>query len=333
MGGKSTTQQQTVQQPWQPAQAGLKSIIGATEGQIGNVGPSATETAALNQLQTNAGLGNPFAGQISGVTGNLLGGGTDRTGAAQGALDAYSPAVTAATGDYTGAVSKGLSDYETGLRPYTSASYLDPMSNPATAGLLSTIQNRISDQVNGMFAGAGRDLSGAHMRTLGQGISEGVAPVLFDQYNRNVATQRGAQDSLFGARAGTAGGIFDANRGTAGSIYDASNNTTGILSGLDQTKLGNQVQGVGMTDAATAAQNYGPTQTLMIEAMRRGIPIETLQQLTGIMGPIAGLGGTTNSSGSQKMSGAQQFALIGHGIGSMMPKFALSPGGPTPTPT
>lgn len=470
MGGTSTTQQQTVQQPWRPAQSGLKKIIGATENQIGNIGPSSVETNALNQLQANAGLGNPYASQIGDVTSGLLGGGPDRSGMVSDAYAAYAPAATGAASAFTNATNqnmggynanagqlsaglnsnvggfenavagygssigrglqdfeagtqgytdnlnknlggyetgvqnygtslgKGLGDYEAGLSPYLSANYLDPSQNPATASLIQSIQDRISNQVNGQFAAAGRDMSGANQKTLASGVTEGIAPVLFNQYNQNVATQRGAQDALMAARSGTAGSIYgsqgdllgarnntagmgydaqgnllnartgaaggildsqnnlmgarnaataggyDANaaalaageRGAqsiygaqntaAGNIYDAGNNTAGLLSGLDQTRFGNQVQGAGMTDAATAAQNYGPTQTLMIEAMRRGIPIEQLQQLTGILGPIAGLGGTSNSSGSNTMSGAAQFATIASGIGNLMPKTPMKMG-------
>jgi len=327
MGGKSTTSQQTAQvnQPWKPAIPGLEKLIGATTNQIGNAGPSAAETGALNSLQANANQGNPFAPQITGIVGGLLGGGPDRSGMVTDANAAYAPAVSGNANTYSNALGKGLSDYETGLSPYTSASYLDPMSNPATAGLLSTIQNRIADNVNGMFAGAGRDLSGAHMRTLGQGISEGVVPVLFDQYNKNVATQRGAQDALLAARGGTAGSIYGAQDAAAGNIYGAANNTAGILSGMDQQKFANQQAGIDAAPAAQEAQNASAMQTLMIEAMRRGIPIESLSQLTGILGPIAGLGGTSTGTaqGTQQMSGAQQFAMIAGGLNSLFGKTAL----------
>lgn len=274
MGGTSKTSQQTAQQnePWKPAIPALTGLIGQAQNQIGNIGPSGTETNALNQLQANANAGNPFSDQITGVVNGLLGGGPDRSGT----------------------VTQGLSQYETGLSPYLNPGYLDPMSNPATAGYIDTIQNRISDNVNGMFAGAGRDLSGAHMRALGSGIAEGTAPVLFNQYNQNVQTQRGAQDAQLAARQGTAG----------------------ILSSLDQNRFTNQQAGIDAAPAAQEAQNSTAMQSLMIEAMRRGIPIESLQQLTGILGPIAGLGGTSTgtASGTQQMSGAQQFALISGGL-------------------
>ncbi len=299
MGGESKSQQQTSQtnQPWAPAIPGLEALTGAVTNQIGNVGPSGADTSALNQLQNNANQGNPYASQIGGVANGLLGGGPDRTGMVN---DAYN--------QYGAASSAGLNDYKSALSPYTSANYTDPMSNPGMQGLLNTIQNRTRDSVNSTFAGAGRDLSGMNIKTLASGMAEGLAAPLFNQYNQNVSTQRGAQDALYGAQSGTAQNQFNAGTGTAG-----------ILSGLDQTKFGNQQAGVGVANDANAAANYAPMQTLAIEAMRRGIPLESLGNIAGILGPIAGLGGTQQgtSSGTQQMSGAQQFGLIAGGLGSL----------------
>ncbi len=62
------------------------------------------------------------------------------------------------------------------------------------------------------------------------------------------------------------------------------------------------------------------------EAARRGIPVQALGLLAQIGIPIAGLGGQSSgtSTGTQQMSGAQQFATIAGGIGSMMPKVPIT---------
>jgi hypothetical protein len=90
---------------------------------------------------------------------------------------------------------------------------------------------------------------------------------------------------------------------------------------LDSAALSNRQAGVGVADAAQTAQNSPYIQMLQAEAMRRGIPIETLSQLTGILGPIAGLGGSSTGTGTMQgthqMSGAQQFGLIAGGLGAM----------------
>lgn len=290
MGGTSKTQQQTsqtqTQNPYAPTIPGITALANNATGLVGNSNPTAAETGALNTLQANAGQGNPFASQISGVTSDLLGGGVDRTGMAGTAYN----------------------DYKSQMSPYLSADYLDPTKAPGMSALLDTIRSDVSNSVNGMFAGAGRDMSGMNVQSLARGLSQGLAAPLLNQYNQNVSAQQNAM----------------------GNVYNAGNSTTGILSGLDQTKLANQQAGVGMTDQAMQAQNYAPMQTLAIEAMRRGIPIEQLQQLTGILGPLAGLGGTSSgtatANGTQQMSGAQQFALIANGIGSLMPKYPMKMG-------
>ena len=289
MGGKSTSeqtsQQKTEQNPWAPTIPGLTSLTNAATAQIGNAGqPSSAQTGALNTLQQNANQGNPYAPQIGMLANNMLGGGTDRTGVAQ----------------------SGYDQYQKQLQPFANGDYVDPSKNPALQGYLSTIGNDVSNRVNGMFAGAGRDLSGANVNALSRGLTEGMAPTMLNAYQGERSNQLGAINSLYGG----------------------ANRTAGILSGLDQTKLGNQQAGVGMAGEALGANNYGANRTLEIEAQRLGIPLDQLKQIAGILGPIAGLGGTGTASGSQQgsqtMSGAQQFATIAGGIGSLMPKAPMT---------
>jgi hypothetical protein len=70
------------------------------------------------------------------------------------------------------------------------------------------------------------------------------------------------------------------------------------------------------------AQNYGANSIPAAEAQRQGIPIQNLTTLLGSISPVAQAFGTQNgnSSGTSTMSGAQQFATIAGGIGSLWPK-------------
>ena len=282
MGGKSGSESSTKQvsqtTPYGPATEPMNSLI----GKLGDINPSLTgaETGALDAMSANASAGNPFSGQINGVASGLLGGGPDRSGMVN---DAYS-------------------QYQNALAPTARGDFVNPESNPQLQGYLSTIQNDVSNRVNGMFAGAGRDFSGAHMSTLGRGIAAGTAPVLYDAYSQARNQQLGAQDKMFGA-----GG-----------------QTAGLLSGLDQTKFGNQIAGIGAAGDALKANDSPFMQTLAIEAQRRGIPMESIKSL---LGPLAGVAaafgtqtGTGTQSGTQQMSPAQQFQMIASGIGAMMPK-------------
>ncbi len=266
MGGTSTTQQKTSQQtePWGPAQDTLKGILSQLNSQIPNSGLTSAETGAINSIEGNA--SNPFAGQIGGVAGNLLGG---------GGANAQAPMLN-----------QNYQNFQNSLQPFASGQYVDPASNPQLQKYLGVIQNDVSNNVNSMFAGAGRDLSGIHQQSLARGIAQGEAPVLADAYN----TARGQQ------------------LGAMGDIYNAGNTTGGILSGLNQTGLANQQAGIEASQNALGAQNYGANLTLAAEAQRRGIPISALGGLTGIAAPIAGLGGSSTGTmtGSQTLSPAQQ---------------------------
>lgn len=281
--GTQTTQTQSKTNPWSPTQKPLKEIIGGISGQIPGYQPTAAETGALDTISQNAQAGNPYAPQIASLATDLLGGGADRSGIVN---DAYSA-------------------YKQQAQPYLDPSYLDPASNPAFKGYLDTVTNDIQNRVNGMFAGAGRDLSGANQQSLARGITEGTAPIFADQYNKNVATQRGVSEGLLSGAGGVAG----------------------LLSGMDQTALSNRSAGVDAASRALESNNYGAKSILEAEAMRRGLPLGNLGQLSSLLLPIAGLGGQTSgtatSNTTQTMSPIQQFMGFTQGINNMMPKFPV----------
>ena len=227
-------------------------------GKVGNVNSDLTgaEDAALRALAGRGAAGNPFAPQIGSLASDLLSGGPDRTGLVSGAYDAY----------------------KTALTPFARGDYVNPASNPALQSYLDTIRNDVTGSVNGMFAGAGRDLSGANLQTLSRGIAQGEAPVLADAYNTATNNQMSAIDKLYGAGGSTAG----------------------LLSNLDQTALANRQAGVGVSDAALGAQNYGSNQLLAVEAMRRGIPLDALQKIAAMGIPIAGLGQSSTGTSTEQ---------------------------------
>lgn len=300
MGGTSRSTQQTQQSqqsqtdPWAPTQPLLKDILAGVSGQIGSYQPTSAETGALNTMRGNAANTPNFAPQTGALANDLLAGGPDRTSI----------------------LSNAYSGLQGQLLPYLSPSYLDPTTNPALSSVLGTIKSDVGNSINGMFAGAGRDLSGMHAQTLARGLSQGLAAPLFDQYNRNVSTQLGA----------------------AGALFDAGGSTAGGLSALDQQSLANRATGLDIgVNGIPAAQNAGAMNTLNTEAIARSLPLQNLAQLLGLVAPVAGLGsqssgtGTSTTSGTQTMSGAQQFATImngiGAGIGGFNPQTGAASGG------
>jgi len=278
MGGQSssTQTQQSQTAPWEAAQPMLQGILGQLSTGLSNTGLTAAETGAINTLQSNAAKGNPYAGQIGGYAQSLLSG---------GGADAQA-----------GNLRDNLGAFRSQLTPYANGSMVG--NNPALAAQLAQIQTDVANSVNGQFAAAGRDFSGANQMAYGRGVAAGQAPVIAAQYNQDVANQLAAANALYGA----------------------GNTTAGALSGLQQNYLANQGQGVAAAQSALDAQNYGANATLAAEAQRRGIPVQALGLLAQIGVPIAQLGkqssGTT--TGTQEVSGAEQFGKIAGGINNLV---------------
>ncbi len=279
MDGKSTQEQtqQSTTAPWSVAQPALTGILGQLQGQLGNTDVTSGENSALNTIVGNSGNTAQFNPSINSSTANLLAGG--------GAFN-QAPQVQAAYNQYGAQTS-----------PLASNTNYDPMQTPGIGDQLGALRDSITQQVNGQFAGAGRDLSGYNQKALGQGLAAGLAPVLTNQYNTNVQNQQTA----------------------ARNLYNAGNTNAGILSGLQQQANQNQQAGVNQVGTGLNAQNSGALSALAAELQRQGIPIQNLGLLSQIGIPIAGLGsqstGTSNTVG--QASGAQQFGQIASGLGSL----------------
>ena len=184
MGSSTKTTNSTQQTaPYEPAKAGIDSLLGRLNSQIPNAELTGTETGALNTLAGNAAAGNPYANSIGDLASQLLAGGgaMDQSGQLQGGLDAYRQQ----------------------LNPYASGSMVG--NNAALQNQLDTVANDVSGRVNSMFVGGGRSFSGANLNSLARGIMEGSAPILANQYNQDVANQLNAAGQLYGAGNTTSG--------------------------------------------------------------------------------------------------------------------------------
>lgn len=285
MGGQSSSSQtqSSTTAPWDAAQPAVKGMLGQVASGLNNTGVTGAENGALNTLATNgANAAATYAPSIADYAKTMLAGGGAQNQA--------------------GAVNQNYLDYQKSLQPFANGSMVG--NNPALQGQLNQIQTDVGNSVNGQFAAAGRDFSGANQQAYGRGVASGEAPVIAAQYNQDVANQRGAQDALYGA----------------------GNTTSSILSGQQQQANANQGTGVTAAGQATDAANVGANAALQAEAARRGIPVQALGMLAQIGIPIAGLGSqsTGQSQGTQQMSGAQQFGTIANGIGSLIPKGPMS---------
>lgn len=279
MGGASTTSQQTSQKtnPWDPAQPALKSILSGLSGINTNL--TGNQSGAIAGLEANASGGNPYAGGIQGFANSMLAGG--------------------GANNQSGMVNDAWGKYQQQMGQTANGDYMDPNKNPWFGQVTSTIGNDVQNRLSGLYAGSGRDPAGAGNfgYNLSRGISEGTAPIFAQQYQQERSNQLGAQNGLLQGAGGTAG----------------------LLGNMQNQYNQNQGTGVNAAGAATAAADDPYNKMLAAEAQKRGIPLSLMSQLAGIAGPIAGLGGTSSgtSSGTQEMSGAQQFGTIMSGIGSL----------------
>ena len=278
MGGKSsqTQTQSSTTAPWDKAQPALTGLLDNLQGQIGNAGLSGKATGAIDQLQANAQGGNPYAGMLDSVTKNMLAGG--------------------GANDQAGAIGQNLTDFHGRMSPYADPNY-SSLNNPQLQAALQTIRDDVGNSINGQFAAAGRDLSGANQGAWARGVTSAQAPLILDQFNKDRALQQGA----------------------ASSLYDAGTGTSGLLAGLNQQGNVNAQAGAGMTGQALEAANYSPKMMLELEQLRKSLPAEHLGLLAQIGVPIAGLGSQTSGTGTatNQMSGVQQFQGIMSGIGSL----------------
>lgn len=276
MGGTSSSNQtqSSTTAPWTAAQPDLQGILGQLGTQLGNTGVTPGENSALNTIIGNSSSTNQFNPAINASTSSLLGGG--------GAMN-QAPMLQA-----------GYTQYNANTSPLANNTNYDPMQTPGIGAQLQATNDAITQQINGQFAGAGRDMSGYNQKALAQGLAAGEAPILTNQYNQNVQNQQGA----------------------AGNLYNAGNSTGGILSGLQQQGVQNQQAGVNQVGTGLSAQNAGASSALAAYLQQQGIPIQNLGLLSQIGIPIAQLGqqSTGQSSGTQQASGMQQFAQFGQGF-------------------
>ena len=202
----------------------------------------------------------------------------------------------------TGLLGKAYGDLRSQLSPYTGGSAMDPASNPALAQQLATVNQQVSDTVNPMFAGLGRLGSPDNAKAIAMGIAQGSTPLL----------QNAAANQL----------------SAIGTLYGAGGTTAQGYGNLDANNAAIRSQGVNNANTAYGALTAGPQLLLQTALAQQANPL----QIAGLLSPIfGGLGaqfgqtkGNSATTGTNTMSGAQQFGTIAQGIGHLMPKFTVS---------
>jgi hypothetical protein len=289
MGGTSTQTQTSQSQttPYSGAQPGLNAALTGLGGLASSAGLNAAQSGAINQLMSNANAGNPYSGLIGSSATGLLNGGGAQNN--------------------DGAINANYKQYTAQTNPLASNTNYNPMSTPGFSDALNATNTDITNNINSAFAAAGRDGSPANTQALARGLAQGDAPMIASQYNQNVQNQQAA----------------------AGNLYGAGNTTYGLLNNNQQTANTNQQAGATQASTALQAQNYAPNAILNAQQQAFNIPAGNYSTILGALSPVAQAFGTQNGTqtGTSTMSGAQQFATIMGGFGSVMPKGPVTFGG------
>lgn len=257
-GQNSQTTQQSqasTTNPWDPAQPMLKSLLAQYGGQSTAVTPE--QQSALSNLNASASNIPNFGANASGAVNNLFSSNTD-------------PQI--------GMLRSSLNQLQGNIGGTASGAELDPYSTPGFSDALKTMTQDITNSTKGVYAGSGRDPSGAgsFAQSLSRGLTQGEAPVIAAQYNTNKANQLGAANTLFGAGGTTAGNI----------------------TGQQQVPLANAAQAIGLLPSASSAYTTpGSTQLAAANAAQQ-LPYGNLAQLLGPITGIAGLGGQSTGTGT-----------------------------------
>ena len=257
--GKKKTNASSTTQPWGPAIPHLTSLLGDLDiagAGLGRITPM--QTASFGDLTRNADTAGQFTPDIERLTRDLF----STTSTSGQAGDAYRT------------LQEQIGGFASGERT-------DPRSDPTLRALLDSVGEDATNRVNAMFAGAGRDLSGAHMGALGREITRAEAPILTEAYNRNLDRQLGAAQTLFGAGTGTAQ----------------------LTHALDTGALETRTRGIQTAEAALTALNLPANIRLQIEEQMKTLGVEELGLLAPMLAQLAGLG--QQSTGTQTQTGFQ----------------------------
>lgn len=285
MGGTSNSTQQQTSQASPYAPA-----TGALNGILGSLGGLAGSAGSLTPAQSSA---------INTLTANGAAGDPNAAASTAGVAGLLSGG---GANNNNGAISNNLSTYQGLLTPFANGSQVG--ANSALTPELNAINTGVTNQVNSQFAAAGRDGSPANSMALGMGIAQGDAPVIASQYNTDVGNQLNA----------------------ASQLYGAGNSTYGLLNSNQAQNNANVSAGIAAAPTAYNETNAGANNVLNAQSMINGIPMSQLTTLLGSISPVAQAFGTQTGAGSgtNTMSGAQQFGTIASGIGSLMPKAPMS---------
>lgn len=286
--GDTQTQSQTthtVSDPWGPAIGPLKDLIAKYTG-----------------------LNTDVTGNQSGAISDLLSAVKNIPSFLPSASDAISKMFSLDTSGPLGMLSGAFNTAKNALTPITTAS-LNPYETPGFSDAINTMTSDITKGVKSVYAGSGRDPSGAgsFAGSLGRGLTQGLAPAIASQFNANVGNRTNAANSL---------------------VSDAGNTSGGFLSALT-APLTAAMSGLGMLPALTGAATQPASAELGAANTAFTQPFGNLSAILGPIMGMAGLGGTSDGTAKGTVTQPQSLFsnILGGGLGGLAGLSMLGPSG------
>jgi hypothetical protein len=292
MSGSGTTTTNTSQssstQPWTEALPLLRNMLSSYGGLDTSVTPA--QTAAASTLSSEAGSLPEMGSDITATLQKMFG--SDTT-----------PQV--------GMLNTAYGNMQRSLNPLTDPNNLNPYNTPGFSDALKTLTSDITNNVKGVYSGAGRDPSGAgsFAQSLSRGLMQGEAPVVASQYNANVGALENSANALENAGVTTAGAITGQNQVPI-------TNASGAVSLIPAATTGATAPGAAQLAAANTGYNlpYGNLAALLQPAIALG----ALGQQS------SGTGTSTTQGSSSPFSNILGGLMGGTGILSNMGAFGPS---------
>jgi hypothetical protein len=271
---KETQQtQQSQSQPWAPALPLVNQLLGQYGGM--STGVTGDQSDALAGLKSS--LSNlPNFGQSG--------------------ADSISKLFASDSSPQVGMLQSAYGDLKSNLGATASGANLNPYDTPGFSDALKTATDDALNRVKGVYAGSGRDPSGAgsFAGSAARGITQGTAPTIANQYNANVGNMNAANSALFSGAGSTASGITNLRQ----------SDFTNMLAGLQGAS---SLPGL---YASPAAAQLGAANAAYSQ------PYQNLAQLLQPSVALAGLGTTSSGSGtSTQTSNPSWLDTINSGMG------------------
>jgi len=213
----------------------------------------------------------------------------------QGA-DSISKLFSSDSSPQVGMLQSAYDTMKTNLTPTASGANLNPYETPGFADALRTATDDALNRVKGVYAGSGRDASGAgsFAGSAARGITQGTAPTIANQYNQNYSNMATANRDLLSGAGSTASGITN----------------------LRQSDFTNMLAGIQGAGALPGLYASGDAARLGAANTAYSQPYQNLAQLLQPSIALAGLGSNSQGQGtSTQTSNPSWLDTISGGMG------------------